>query len=226
MRSPWREPSSRTSSKETLQFEWPVSGCRAFEEQGLLTFMVCTSACLCMPLLCTSHASLAGQAHARHGHSAVRLLLQAPRHVLHERCAWVMSQLLGQLEALDGPDLARARELLCAELPSLKVSRPGCKDFLIAFAPRNARAEGMAGSSPAGLMQRAESRVQPEPLCALVLCHLSVHLQPGAGNMLLPSARPPAGPPEATCTEAFQRLELGAATRELPKPCAVFSLHA
>ena len=28
-------------------------------------------------------------------------------------------------EALDGPDLARARELLCAELPSLKVSRPG-----------------------------------------------------------------------------------------------------
>ncbi|CAE7408250.1 APUM1 [Symbiodinium necroappetens] len=51
------------------------------QEQGLLTFM----------------------AHARHGHSAVRLLLQA----------------------LDGPDLARARELLCAELPSLKVSRYG-----------------------------------------------------------------------------------------------------
>ncbi|CAE7552499.1 APUM1 [Symbiodinium pilosum] len=51
------------------------------QEQGLLTFM----------------------AHARHGHAAVRLLLQA----------------------LDGSDLAKARELLCAELPSLKVSRYG-----------------------------------------------------------------------------------------------------
>ncbi|CAJ1459953.1 unnamed protein product, partial [Effrenium voratum] len=51
------------------------------QEPGLLTFM----------------------AHARHGHSAVRLILQA----------------------LDGSDLAKARELLLAELPSLKVSRYG-----------------------------------------------------------------------------------------------------
>lgn len=51
------------------------------QEQGLLTFM----------------------AHARHGHAAVRTILQA----------------------LDGPDLAKARELLSAELPSLKVSRYG-----------------------------------------------------------------------------------------------------
>lgn len=51
------------------------------QEDGLLTFM----------------------AHARHGHAAVRLILQA----------------------LDGPNRAKARDLLCAELPSLKVSRYG-----------------------------------------------------------------------------------------------------
>ena len=33
-------------------------------------------------------------------------------------------------EALDGPDLTRARELLCAELPSLKVSRPASSALL------------------------------------------------------------------------------------------------
>ncbi|CAE7867112.1 APUM1 [Symbiodinium microadriaticum] len=76
------------------------------QEQGLLTFM----------------------AHARHGHSAVRLLLQA----------------------LDGPDLARARELLCAELPSLKVSRYGriVASWLDAEGRKSGAAGDLHGSVP------------------------------------------------------------------------------
>ena len=77
--------------------------------------------------------------------------------------------LLAQVQALDGPDLAKARELLGAELPSLKVSRP---PFISPFMSRHVSVwltgaygshtfrPGMAESWPAGSMRRAENLAQ------------------------------------------------------------------
>ena len=94
-----------------------------WKEQGLLTFMVRGSGSACMGRRSSMVAQKAvvAQAHARHGHAAVRLLLQANKGKQNPS-EWTPSQL--PAEALDGSDLAKARELLCAELPSLKVSRP------------------------------------------------------------------------------------------------------